>query len=242
MDNLTWQESQRPTGLAITDQPAALASPSGVSRAEREKAHGHGAAVLWLTGLSAAGKTTVAAGALRQLFSLGMHAHLLDGDVLRNGLSADLGFSREDRSEHVRRTAEVARLMAQDGAVVLVALMSPYAQDRAMARAIVGVDFHEVHVATDLETCVERDPKGFYAKINPGTAAGMALISAPYEESQAPELRLDTAQQPIARSVAILVDYVLGYCVFESDAVLRGKALKDAARADAKPGLAAWHP
>ena len=139
----------------------------------RWTALGHGGATVWMTGLPASGKSTVAAAVEARPLGGGRSAYVLDGDNLRHGLNGDLGFSAYDRAENVRRTAEVAALLADAGVVVLVALVSPYRADRAAARAAhdrLGLPFLEVHVATSLEECERRDPKGLYARARRGRA------------------------------------------------------------------------
>lgn len=162
----------------------------------------HGGATVWLTGLPAAGKSTLAEAVRRALVERGRAAHVLDGDDLRRGLCADLGFARADRDENVRRAAHVARLLADAGLVVLVALVSPYAEARAAARAIHadgGVPFVEAYLATPLDVCERRDPKGLYARARRGELAGMTGIDDPYEPPPDPELTI--APQPLEASV-----------------------------------------
>lgn len=179
-----------------------------VSPRQRAAANGHRGGVVWLTGLSGAGKSTLANAALRALFARGWQVQLLDGDNLRIGLSADLGFSREDRAEHLRRTAEVARLMADGGALVLVALISPYARDRAQARGIVGSGFREVYVHADLETCRARDVKGLYAAAAAGAVTRLTGVAQPYEVPQSPDLVLDTIATTVEAAAEALVQFV----------------------------------
>lgn len=161
-----------------------------------------------MTGLSGSGKSTIAVTAEAALIERGRHAYLLDGDNLRHGLNGNLGFSAEDRAENVRRTGEVARLMADAGTVVLVSLVSPYAADRARVRAAhedAGLRFLEVYVNTPLEECERRDPKGLYAKARAGELRGMTGIDDPYEAPERPDLEL----RPAGRSVRECVDAVL---------------------------------
>lgn len=148
---------------------------------------------IWLTGLSGAGKTTLAVALCNKLDELGQAARHLDGDELRMGLCADLGFSREDRSENIRRTAHVCRLLNTSGVVAVAALISPFEQDRAMARAIIGdASFREVWLSTTLEVCEQRDPKGLYKRARRGEIASFTGVSDVYERPQAPHLILDT--------------------------------------------------
>jgi len=162
-----------------------------MSRAERWAAMGAPGATVWLTGLPASGKSTLAAAVEAHLLRAGRAAYVLDGDNLRHGLNGDLGFSAADRAENVRRTAEVAALMADAGVVVLVALVSPYRADREAARAVharLELPFLEVYVATSLEECERRDPKGLYARARAGELQHLTGVDDPYEPPEAPEV------------------------------------------------------
>jgi adenylylsulfate kinase len=164
--------------------------PKPLVRAEREQIKPHRGALVWFTGLSASGKTTLARAVERKLHALGVHTYRLDGDVVRDGLNGDLGFSPEDRRENVRRIAEVGRLMVDAGLVVVVAVIAPYAKDRATTRARFGEgDFFEVWVDTPLEVCEQRDPKGLYKRARAGELENFTGISAPYEVPENPDLR-----------------------------------------------------
>jgi adenylyl-sulfate kinase len=156
----------------------------GIERTRRWEALGHAGATVWMTGLPGAGKSTIASGVEAALLGSGRSAYILDGDNLRHGLNGDLGFSAADRAENVRRTAEVSALLADAGVVVLVALVSPYRADREAARAIHaarGLPFLEVHIATPLEECERRDPKGLYARARAGEISGLTGVDDPYE-------------------------------------------------------------
>jgi len=168
-----------------------IPAKSGVSFAERAKRNGHRGGVLWLTGLSGSGKSTIAAAVERALFDRGWSVARLDGDDLRLGLNRDLSFSTGDRSENIRRAAEVAALLARAGMVVITPLISPLRADRAKAREIVGKHFQEVFVSTSLEVCEGRDPKGLYAKARAGQIAEFTGVSAPYEAPEAPDMVVD---------------------------------------------------
>jgi adenylyl-sulfate kinase len=160
-----------------------------VSRGDRPSA----GATVWFTGLSGSGKSTVAAVVERSLVAVGRTAYLLDGDNLRHGINADLGFSAADRTENIRRVGEVARLFADAGVVALVPVISPYRADRDRVRTIhddVGLPFLEVFVDTPLSVCEERDPKGLYAKARAGEIRGFTGIDDPYEAPADPDLRL----------------------------------------------------
>jgi len=165
----------------------------------------HHPRVLWLTGLSGAGKSTLAASLHRRLVDAGVGAAVLDGDAVRAGLCRGLGFSPEDRRENIRRVAEVAKLMREAGLVVICALISPLREDRAMARDIIGAaHFREVHVATPLEVCERRDPKGLYRHARANALTQFTGVSAPYEEPQAPDLRIDASLDDASEAVAAL--------------------------------------
>ena len=182
----------------------------GIQREQRWSALGHGGATVWMTGLPASGKSTVAAGVEARLLEAGRNAYVLDGDNLRHGLNGDLGFSADDRTENVRRTAEVSALLADAGVVVLVALVSPYRADREAARAAHdrrGLPFLEVWVATSLEECERRDPKGLYARARAGELTGLTGVDDPYEPPEAPDVvvRGDEAlEEAVARVLGAL--------------------------------------
>ncbi len=166
-----------------------------ITPAQRERMNGHAAQVLWFTGLSGAGKSTLANALEVALHARGMRTYLLDGDNLRHGLNRDLGFTEADRVENIRRVAEVARLMADAGLVVLSAFISPYARDRAMAREIIGAErFVEVYVDTPLEVCEARDVKGLYRKARSGLIPNMTGVQSPYEAPEQPDLRISGSQ------------------------------------------------
>ena len=175
---------------------------------ERWSALGQPGATLWLTGLPSSGKSTVAAATEAQLVRSGRHALRLDADNLRHGFNANLGFSAADRAEQRRRPAHAAALLAEAGVVAVASLVSPYARDRDAARQLHaerGLPFYEIHVATPLEECERRDPKGLYARARAGELSGMTGIDDPYEEPSAPELVLD-GRTPIEESVARVLE------------------------------------
>lgn len=177
-----------------------------VQRTEREANNGHRAGVVWLTGLSGSGKSTIAAAVERALFSDGHFVVLLDGDNVRTGLCGDLGFSLEDRKENIRRIAETAKLFMEAGAQVLCSFVSPTREIRAMAQDIVGADdFYEVFVNTPLEICEARDVKGLYAKARAGEIKGFTGIDSPYEAPEHPFLDLKTANQTVEASAAKVI-------------------------------------
>jgi adenylyl-sulfate kinase len=165
--------------------------------------------VLWFTGLSGSGKSTIAAGLAAALSTRGVPAAVLDGDVMRKGLCADLGYSPADRAENLRRLAHVAGLMAGAGVLCIAATISPLREHRAMARGIIGGSFREVHIATDLATCEARDPKGLYRKARAGIVAQFTGVSAPYEPPLAPDLSVETSGVPVAQSVGQALRFCL---------------------------------
>ena len=177
-----------------------------VTRSQRETSNGHPALVVWLTGLSASGKSTIARAVEQRLFSERVSAARLDGDNVRHGLCGDLGFSHEDRTENIRRVAEVAALLHELGHVVLCAFISPYRADRDFARSLVPDGrFTEVYVKCDLEECRRRDPKGLYARAERGELHGMTGIDAPYEPPPRPEVTVDTTSQDPPAALEIVL-------------------------------------
>ena len=164
-----------------------------LSAEHRESMIGQKGCVLWFTGLSGSGKSTVSRRVERKLLERGIHAYGLDGDNLRHGLNADLGFTAEDRTENVRRVAHLAHLFADSGLICLTAFISPYRVDRAAARALLPEGrFIEVHVATSLQACESRDPKGLYQRARAGQIPNFTGIDAPYEAPESAEIVLDT--------------------------------------------------
>ena len=177
-----------------------------VEHAERTERGGHAGAVVWFTGLSGAGKSTLAFGLERVLFAGGHACYVLDGDRVRTQLTSDLGFSLHDRSENVRRTGEVARLLTDAGMIAMVALISPLRADRHRARELWPVGrFVEVHVNAPLAVCERRDTKGLYARARAGAIADFTGISSPYEPPLRPELELRTAELSVEECVARVV-------------------------------------
>ena len=182
--------------------------PSKLSRKERWTALKTSGATIWMTGLSGSGKSTIATAVEHTLVSSGHSAFMLDGDNLRHGLNADLGFSEEDRAENVRRVGEVAKLMAEAGGIAIVSLVSPYRAERDKVRAAheeAGIPFHEVFVDTPLEECERRDPKGLYAKARAGEITNLTGVGSPYEAPQSPELTTDPDLETAVRQVLSLL-------------------------------------
>ncbi|MBV1836386.1 adenylyl-sulfate kinase [Acetobacter estunensis] len=208
--------NQRIVGGAPLLGPATLDGkhaihPSGgeLDAQERARSKGHAARVVWLTGLSGAGKSTIARLAEKKLFARGIDTCLLDGDTLRMGLCSDLGFTEADRHENVRRAAEVAKILAHTGQVVIVALISPLAADRALARKIIGTEFDEVFVDTSLGTCEQRDAKGLYQAARAGKIENFTGISAPYEAPTKPDLHIQADKATPEQNADALVNHVL---------------------------------
>jgi adenylyl-sulfate kinase len=176
-----------------------------LTRRQRLQSLGHAGATIWFTGLPAAGKSTIAGAVEEHLVGAGRPAFVLDGDNLRHGLNGDLGFDEVGRGENVRRTAHVARLLAESGTVALVSLVSPYARDRAQAAALHSAQdlpFIEVFVDTPLALCRERDPKGLYARQRAGELCGLTGVDAPYEAPTQPDLVLHSGRETVEQAVA----------------------------------------
>jgi adenylylsulfate kinase len=180
-----------------------------VSRRERNILNKHRSILVWFTGLSASGKSTIAHHLEKELFERGVRSYVLDGDNVRHGINANLGFSREDRRENLRRIAEVCKLMVDSGVVVLAAFISPYHEDRQFVGELVGsADFVEVYVKCPVEVCEQRDPKGLYKKARAGEIKNYTGISAPYEEPQSPDLVLDTTEFNVDDAVQKVLQYL----------------------------------
>jgi len=178
-----------------------------VSRADRQSQNGHNSVILWFTGLSGAGKSTLAHAVERRLHELGCRTFVFDGDNVRHGLCADLGFSAEDRSENIRRIGEMAKLFVEAGVIALTAFISPYRSDRDRVRALAAPgDFIEIYCECPLDVCEQRDVKGLYAKARQGVIRDFTGISSPYEQPETPELAVNTA----TLSLDACVEQVLG--------------------------------
>lgn len=180
-----------------------------VTRDRRAQNNGHKSVILWFTGLSGAGKSTIAHALEESLYQLGAKTYVLDGDNVRHGLCGDLGFSDKDRNENIRRIGEVSKLFIDAGVIALCAFISPFRADRQRARELVDEgDFIEIHVKCPLEVCETRDPKGLYQKARAGLIKGYTGISSPYEEPENPEIVLDTSVQNINECVEQIIDYL----------------------------------
>jgi len=186
--------------------------PGKITRAKRERLSGHRGVTIWFTGLSASGKSTLAVAMEEALYEHGCHAYVLDGDNVRHGLNNNLGFSPEDRTENIRRIAEVAKLFRDAGVISLTAFISPYRSDRDSARKLAEDEhdaFIEVFVDCPVDVCEQRDPKGMYKKARAGLIKEFTGISAPYEPPEKPEIHLSTDQLTVSECVQSIMDYLV---------------------------------
>lgn len=182
---------------------------SKISKEDRQKLNKHQSCVLWFTGLSGSGKSTIAMAVEEQLFRKGVHCYTLDGDNIRHGLNKDLSFTMKDRKENIRRIGEVSKLFMDTGLVVLTAFISPYQSDRAMVRSLFQPgEFIEIYVKCSLEECERRDPKGLYRKARTGEIQNFTGISDPYEAPTNPEILIETDKQPLCQSVSQIISYL----------------------------------
>jgi adenylylsulfate kinase len=180
-----------------------------VTKEDRERVIGHKACTLWMTGLPASGKSTIAVALEKALWDRGIHAYVLDGDNVRHGLNKDLGFSPEDRTENIRRIGEVAKLFTAAGVINTTAFISPYRSDRERVREIMDAgDFVEVYVACSPEECERRDPKGHYKLARSGKIPEFTGISAPYEAPDKPEITVHTDKQSMDECIATILGYL----------------------------------
>lgn len=185
-----------------------------LTREDRELQLGQLAITIWLTGLSGSGKSSLACALERKLAAQGKSCFVLDGDNVRHCLNKDLGFSLSERSENIRRIAEVAKLMNDAGLIVIVAIISPMIEDRTLAAKIIGsVCFHEVYVGTPLSVCEERDPKGLYRKARCDSLESFTGISSPYEPPLKPALIVDNSRLSVEDNANTIFQYLEGYCV-----------------------------
>jgi len=181
---------------------------SHITTEQRYIANGHKGGILWFSGLSGSGKSTMAQELQSRLFAKGYQVYVLDGDNIRRGLNADLGFSPKDRSENIRRIGEVSALFAEAGTIVITSFISPYKKDRDRARVAGGDNFHTIYIKADIDTCKKRDPKGLYEKAEKGEIKDFTGVDAPYEEPENPDLEIDTSNSSIEESVEKLLNYV----------------------------------
>jgi len=202
-----------------------------VTREMREKLNGHKPCIIWFTGYSGSGKSTIANILDTYLHKGGYHTYILDGDNIRSGLNKNLGFSDDDRKENIRRISEVAKLFADSGTIVLTAFISPFIEDRQIARDILSKDFNfiEVYVEADLETCEARDPKGLYKKARAGQIKNFTGIDSPYEAPINPEITLKTSQYSPDLSAYTVLHYLYDNNILplglKQDAVNNSKTL-----------------
>lgn len=188
--NITWHDSE-------------------VTKEDRQRQNGHKSAVIWFTGLSGSGKSTVSVALEKALFEEGQHSYRLDGDNVRHGLNKNLGFSPEDRKENIRRIGEVSKLLVDAGTIAITAFISPYREDRDEVREILeDREFIEVYTECSVEECEKRDPKGLYEKARSGEIKGFTGISAPYEAPKHPEITINTERQSIDESVEQILNYL----------------------------------
>jgi len=182
---------------------------SGVTKQQRQEQNGHKSAVIWFTGLSGSGKSTISVELEKALYEKGIRSYRLDGDNIRHGLNKNLGFSDGDRTENIRRIGEVSKLMVDAGLFTLTAFISPFRADRDEVRQLVeNGEFIEVYVKASVETCEERDPKGLYKKARAGEIKDFTGIDSPYEEPADPEIVLDTNILSIEEAVRQLLEYL----------------------------------
>ena len=180
-----------------------------ISVEDRKKSNKHNSFLLWFTGLSGSGKSTIANVVEQRLHEKGIKTYTLDGDNIRKGINNDLTFSPEDRTENIRRIAEISGLMVDAGMVVLAAFVSPYKKDRENIRNIVkDVNFVEIFINTSVEECERRDVKGLYKKARAGEIKNMTGISAPYEEPEHPDIEIKTENESIESAVRSIIDYI----------------------------------
>lgn len=180
---------------------------SSITKEDRRKQNNHSSFVLWFTGLSGSGKSTIANALAKELYERNIRNYVLDGDNIRNGLNRDLSFSDEDRSENIRRISEVSKLFVDNGTVVLTAFISPFIQDREMAKRIVSEEeFIEIFVSCPIEECEKRDPKGLYSKARKGEIPDFTGIDSPYEEPISPDFTIYTNEQSVSEIVESILN------------------------------------
>lgn len=204
----------------LKSAPTELVWHGGHVRAEeRSRLLGQQPLTIWLTGLSASGKSTLAYALERSLVDMGRACYVLDGDNIRHGLNNNLGFSHEDRTENIRRIAEVAHLMNDAGLIVITAFISPYREDRQLARMIIGPErFNEIHVCTPIATCEARDPKGMYRRARAGEIQEFTGVGAPYEAPESPAMKVDTSINDVPECVEKVLSGLSGRIAFPAGA------------------------
>ena len=180
-----------------------------ISRSDRNKVNNHQSFLMWFTGLSGSGKSTIANQVEQELHKMNIKTYILDGDNVRKGLNSDLNFSPEDRTENIRRIAEAANLMIDAGLVVLAAFVSPYKKDRENIRNIIkDVNFVEIYINTSLAECERRDVKGLYKKARSGEIKNMTGVSAPYEAPEEPDVVINTENETVEEAVMNILQYI----------------------------------
>jgi adenylylsulfate kinase len=182
---------------------------SSITKEDRRKQNNHSSFVLWFTGLSGSGKSTIANALAKELYERDIRNYVLDGDNIRNGLNRDLSFSENDRTENIRRISEVSKLFVDNGTVVLTAFISPFLQDREAAKEIVSEkEFIEVFISCPIEECEKRDPKGLYSKARSGEIPDFTGIDSPYEAPISPALTIQTNEKSVSESVVAILNYL----------------------------------
>jgi adenylylsulfate kinase len=188
-----------------------------ISKLERQQLNGHKSCVLWFTGFSGSGKSTISNALEERMNKIGIHTYLLDGDNIRHGLCKDLGFNKQDRVENIRRVGEVAKLFIDGGTIVLSAFISPYRSDRKKVREILEQDeFIEIYVKCPINVCEERDPKGLYKRARSGEITDFTGITSPYEEPLNPEITINSHTESVEESVDKIIDYLLNQKIIVS--------------------------
>ena len=200
--------------------PNVIRHSATVNRARREDLNRHKSVIIWFTGLSGSGKSTIAHTVEERLHQAGCRTFVFDGDNVRHGLCANLSFSEEDRHENIRRIGEMAKLFTAAGVIALTAFISPFKADRDRVRALVSEnDFIEIYCNTPLEVCEQRDSKGLYKKARAGEIKNYTGISSPYEPPEHPDLELDTAGKTVEDNVEIVLDYLEKRKIFKKPAI-----------------------
>ena len=183
-------------------------NPIRVSKSRKNIKNNHKSPIIWLTGLSGSGKSTIANALEEYLFNKGINTCVLDGDNVRLGLNSDLSFSNEDRKENMRRIAEVSKITSQNGLLTITAFISPFENERLLCKDIIGDDFIEVHISTPIDICETRDVKGLYKKARNGEIKKFTGIDSPYEEPIKPNITIDTSNLEINSCVEVIIEYL----------------------------------
>jgi adenylylsulfate kinase len=195
--------------MSVGKHPYIVWHKSFITKEDRQSKNKHKSCVLWFTGLSGSGKSSLANALDKKLHSLGLQSYVLDGDNIRHGLNKGLGFSKADRKENIRRIGEVSKLFVDSGTIVSTAFISPFREDRSLVRELFpDGEFIEIFVKCPLDICERRDPKGLYKKARSGQIEDFTGISSPYEEPENPELVIETSNQSLTKSVDSIVDFL----------------------------------